>query len=444
MKNILLVLLLATSASAKAGQITIPNSGETVSGDTKVCFYSNSNYDFTYEVSVNRQCPYTKTFSTDEDDEQEGNIGYILIEPEDLHKYIDENTTLVIDYDQIAFQAASALEKRSIKVIHKSSGNTKEFDKRTDFWGSSKTTIGGWLGALNSSREKAGKKTFSKEDFDIEDVQVAPDNIAFTFQAAKTKIGGILDHLKVTKYRGVIGVGKTFRHLFQMPTEYKSERSEIKPLQLSETKNYLVEQHNGDVVTDIEADDELEKYGYTGYQDYLKTGKFSYIVCSIDKDSLSTPSLLFNFYKEDGVFKTPQIILIDDSIGDIWVVEKSKKKEVKGWGSYWLAYQMLMGDKTDSIRPYQDFDIKFGDMTCYKLISQCKTQAELFQTVKDQYYEWFPTGVTFTSFDGVDVYLTTDEWLETIFQLVYMKRWDKDETTFESMLRSYISEEEEV
>lgn len=69
MKNILLVLLLVTSASAKAGQITIPNSGETVNGDTKVCFYSNSNYDFTYEVSVNRQCPYTKTFSTAEDDE---------------------------------------------------------------------------------------------------------------------------------------------------------------------------------------------------------------------------------------------------------------------------------------------------------------------------------------------------------------------------------------
>ena len=159
---------------------------------------------------------------------------------------------------------------------------------------------------------------------------------------------------------------------------------------------------------------------------------------------MSTPSLLFNFYKEDGVFKLPQIILIDESIGDIWIVEKSKKKEVKGWGSYWLAYQMLMGDKTDSIRPYQDFDIKFGDMTCYNLISGCKTQAELFQTVKDQYYEWFPTGVTFTSFDGTDVYLTTDEWIETIFQLVYMKRWDKDETTFESMLQSYISAEEEV
>lgn len=69
MKNILMALLLVASASAKAGQITIPNSGEAVNGDTKVCFYSNSNYDFTYEVSVNRQCPGTRTFSTDEDDE---------------------------------------------------------------------------------------------------------------------------------------------------------------------------------------------------------------------------------------------------------------------------------------------------------------------------------------------------------------------------------------
>lgn len=227
-----------------------------------------------------------------------------------------------------------------------------------------------------------------------------------------------------------------------MPVEYKSERLDIKPLQLSETKDYLVEFHNGDVVTVIEADDELEKYGFQGYKDYKRTGKFSYIVVSIDKDSLHTPSILFNFYKEDGLFKNPDIILIDESIGDIWIVDKGKKKEVKGWGSYWLAYQMLMGDKTDSIRPYQDFDIKFGDITCFNLLSACKTQAELFQTVKDTYYSWFPDGVNFTSWDGEEVHMTTDEWIETIFQLVYMKRWDNDDTTFESMLQSYISQQE--
>lgn len=343
----------------------------------------------------------------------------------------------------MAFQASSALEQRKIHAVHKASGNVKEFETRTDFWGKSSKNIGGWLGALNAQREAAGKKLFSREDFEIKDVQIVPDNISFTFQAAKTKITQMMDHLKLQKYCGVIGVGKTFRHSFKMPKEYKSERSDLRPIHLSDTKDYLVEKHNGDVVTGIEADDALEIYGYAGYKAYKETGKFSHIVASIDKDSLHTPSLLFNFYKEDGVYKNPCIILIDESIGDIWIVEKGKKKEIKGWGSYWLAYQMLMGDKTDSIRPYQDFDVKFGDITCFNLISKCKTQAELFQTVKDQYYEWFPDGVKFTSWDGEEVEMTTDEWIETIFQLVYMKRWANDETTFESMLQAYISKQEE-
>ena len=103
-----------------------------------------------------------------------------------------------------------------------------------------------------------------------------------------------------------------------------------------------------------------------------------------------------------------------------------------------------MGDKTDSIRPYQDFGIKFGDVSCFNLISECKTQAELFQKVKDTFYTWFPEGVKFTSWDGGEVELTTDQWIETIFQLVYMKRWDNDNTTFESMLQAYISQQETI
>lgn len=355
---------------------------------------------------------------------------------------MNEDTVAAIDYDQIAFQAASALEKRKILAKHIASGTKKEFENRTEFWGKSKTEIGGWLGERNAEREANGRRPFTKEEFEIIDVQYVPEEIGHTFQAAKTKVSGILKHLRLEKYCGVIGVGKTFRHAFQMPTEYKSERSDIKPLQLSETKDYLVEFHNGDVVTVIEADDELEKYGFQGYKDYKRTGKFSYIVVSIDKDSLSTPSILFNFYREDGMFKNPDIILIDESIGDLWIVEKGKKKEVKGWGSFWLAYQMLMGDKTDSIRPYQDFGIKFGDMACFKTISECKTQAELFQKVKDTYHTWFPDGVKFKSWDGVDVHVETDQWIETIFQLVYMKRWDNDDTTFESMLQAYISQQE--
>lgn len=346
----------------------------------------------------------------------------------------------------MAFQAASALEKRVIQAKHIASGNVKEFKNRTEFWGKGKT-IGGWLGALNEVNEKKGKKTFTKEDFEVIDVQIPAEDISHTFQAAKQRATSIAAYLQCQKYCGVIGVGKTFRHSFLLPKEYKSERSAIRPIQLNETKDFLVEFHNGDVVTGIEADDKLEIIGTKGWNNYKETGKFSHIVASIDKDSLSTPSLFFNFHKQDGNWLHPEIILIDDSVGDLWLVEKKDSKgkitrECKGWGSKWLAYQMLCGDSTDSIRPYQDFGHKFGDVTCHTLLENCATQAELFKTVKNQFYTWFPSGVQFTAWNGEDVSMTTDEWIETIFQLVYMKRVEKDTTTFESMLNDYINKEE--
>lgn len=251
--------------------------------------------------------------------------------------------------------------------------------------------------------------------------------------------------MKIQNYSGVIGVGKTFRHAFLLPKEYKSGRDELKPVHLSATKDYLVEQHNGDVVTGIEADDALEIKAYAGWMNYLETGKFNTVVASIDKDSLFTPGLLFNFHRgEDNELKHPEVIMIDDSIGGIWLEKKGKVNECKGWGSFWLAYQMLCGDSIDCIRPYQDFGIRFGDVACYKLLSKCETQAELFQTVKKQFHTWFPDGVQFTAFTGEEVKLTTDEWIERVFQLVYMKRLKDDNTTFQSMLEGYINAEQEV
>lgn len=362
-----------------------------------------------------------------------------------------EDAELVIDYDQVAFQAASALETKLVQVKHLPSGNVKEFKNKTEFCGRSKKVIGGWLGDVNSKREQEGKSPFPLEDFEIESIQKAPDKIAFTFQAAKTKALGISEYLKIPNYSGVIGVGKTFRHVLSLPKEYKSENRDVKPIQLDETKDFLVNFQNGSVVGEIEADDALEIKAFAGWRNYIKTGKFNYIIASIDKDSLHTPGLLFNFYKEpgSGKYKQPEIIFIDDSIGDIWIKEvtndKGKvNKDIKGWGSYWLAYQLLCGDSTDVIRPYQDFDIKFGDLTCYEYIKDSKSQYDLFEKVRLKYAEWFPDGVKYTSWDGKDVDITSDEWLEMIFKLVYMRRTYNDKTTFADMLKHYKKLEEVV
>lgn len=65
----LALCLVSFSLPLHAGQITLTLADESESGQTKYCFYENSNYSFTYEVPLSRQCPFTRTFETDEENE---------------------------------------------------------------------------------------------------------------------------------------------------------------------------------------------------------------------------------------------------------------------------------------------------------------------------------------------------------------------------------------
>ena len=358
----------------------------------------------------------------------------------ELNEKTNEDTTLHIDYDIIAFNASSAMEERSIVATHKTSGRKMPFKNRTEFYGRGKT-IGGWLGSLNEKNEASGKTVFTKDDFEIEDIYTHAEDVSHVFQSAKTKLNNLCKHLGIHNYCGVAGSGPTFRHSFEMPKEYKSERDPHKPFWLKDTKDYLISKHNGSIAEVVEADDIIVQGQYKGWRNYKKTGIITDIALSIDKDSLSTPGFLFNFNKNQstGKYKYPEVIIIDDGIGDLWVNEKGKSKEVKGYGSYWLAYQLLLGDSTDTIRSYQDFGIKYGEQTFYKEAVDIKTQAELFTFVKDKYHLWFPNGVSFTSWTGKEMEISTDEWIETIFRLVYMQRVPNDPTTFAKMLQHYQS-----
>lgn len=67
MKKLIIASLLFISATAIASPtITLTLSDEMETGNTKVCLYSNANYDFTYEVSASEHCPFTKTFDVDD------------------------------------------------------------------------------------------------------------------------------------------------------------------------------------------------------------------------------------------------------------------------------------------------------------------------------------------------------------------------------------------
>ena len=362
------------------------------------------------------------------------------IPKEEFNRLKSDNCKLHIDYDIIAFNASAAMETRSVIVKHNSSGRTMPFKNRTEFYGRGKT-IGGWLYETNTKRAEAGAPIFSKEDFTIEDVYNHNPEESHVYQSAKTKVNGLCNYLGVYDYCGGVGIGRTFRHDLLLPKEYKSERDPHKPFWLPSVKDYLVSKHNGYEVRDVETDDKIVQAQFKGWRNFKSTGEITDVALSIDKDSLSTPGFLFNFNKDQstGRYKHPEIIVIDDGIGRLWIEEKGKTKQVKGWGSYWLAYQLLLGDSTDTIEPYKPFGIKYGEMSFYKEVSDIRSQAELFSFVRDKYRTWFINGVSFKAWNGEQVEISSDQWLEIIFKLIYMHRVDNDPTTFSKMLQHYQS-----
>ena len=110
--------------------------------------------------------------------------------------------TSIIDLDYVKYSAASVGEKRSITVIHKSSGREKEFSTRTEFYGRDKAKSGGWLGELNAKRESP----FSVDEFDIIDVQT-PEPVDHVLQIAKTQVENDLKKLGTNKYKAFLGKG---------------------------------------------------------------------------------------------------------------------------------------------------------------------------------------------------------------------------------------------
>ncbi len=353
---------------------------------------------------------------------------------EELRKCTDENTVLVFDYDQIAYLSASVLEETRIKATHISSGVSKEFRNKTEFWGRKKNSLeGSWLGDQNVMREAQGKRPFTREEFEIESVQIPPEK-SHVLYAAKQKVNAICEHLGIEKYFGVLGKGETFRHELLLPEKYKSNRDTTpRPLLLTDAKDYLHETHGGVYVTGIEADDKLTTYGYKGHADFKRTGKYSYIPVTMDKDSNSTPQLYFNLYRKDNKFKHPEPIIIPEGLGKLWM----EKNEVKGYGELWLAVQMCKGDTSDHVRPYQDFGIEYGDSSCYKDFAEAKDSHDLWTRVVNKFKEWFPEGVEYQAWNGEKMKMSAGQWASLMFQLVYMHRVPDDKTTFFKMLRHY-------
>ena len=347
---------------------------------------------------------------------------------------IDENTTVYFDSDQLTYINSSAAESRTVKITNNKTEEVFKCKNRTEFFGAKKKIIEGRLGDINILRESKGLEPFAREDFTIEDIQEA-EPVEYLYYSLKQKIKAELEYLGLTKYVCVLGGEGNPRLSLDMPFQYKSSRKDlIKPLLLNDARNYIINYHKGYIVNGMETDEFLTTKGYEGYQHYLKTGKFSNIIISIDKDGYSTPSLIFNNYRNEGKLKHKDLHLVDNSIGELFL----EGKKIHGWGFKWLCWQCLMADPTDGFYSYQKFEhIKFGERTAYSLLLPLTTQQECLQVVVDTYKSWFPEPFKFISWTGKEIESDWLKWLETIFACAYMKRIPNDKTTIERLLKHY-------
>lgn len=332
-------------------------------------------------------------------------------------------TRVLFDYDSIKYAVGFAVEERHIICSHVNNGGQLRFANRTEFYGANRK--GGWLAEFNAERDSP----HSIEEYTIEDVQTLKQ---FTSVKAilDAKVKGIVKHLQGKEYYGYIGKGEVFRHKVATIMQYKGNRNNLKPLAINMIEELLFEHHNAKLATDnLESDDWLSIDSFTAFKEWNKTKsqKDRLIVVASDKDHLQVEGHLFNPDK----MILPMTI---KGLGKLEWKESTSKPTLTGYGRMWLYSQIILGDQADCYKPSALTKARFGDVACYKLLAGCKTDVEALTAVVEQYKAWYPSPVTYTSWDGKEM---TKDWLgiaEEMWQLAYMKRWVGDDTMFSKVI----------
>lgn len=346
--------------------------------------------------------------------------------------------TAVVDMDSVSYHVAAAAETPSIIVTHKEAGWSEEFKNRTVFKGRAKKNIGGWLADQNETREANELEPFAVEDFEIVDHYVA-EPVENALYSVKQKIKSIKERCKelvrAEEFILLMGEGDSHRSSLKLPRKYKSNRDDLhRPILLKGVRDYCHKHQGTRIVTGIEADDALCMYGYKGWQDWKKTGKFSYCQVTEDKDSMQTNGLIINPRKKDTKWIYDEPFLID-GLGSLY---RNEKGDVKGSGFAWLMYQTF-GDKCDGYDCTYLTNKRYGfaDVSRYETLKDCITPTEYLQTVLDKYTELFGDRVQYEAWDGTEMDIPIVEYIEMHFCCCYMLRNRCDTTTFKGLCRKY-------
>ena len=308
-----------------------------------------------------------------------------------------QKTILLVDGDTLCFRSAAAAESRSVDVIHKPSGRSRIFTTRTAF----------------KDYLKGRDFEYKSEDYEFVDIQ-SEEDISHPLHSIKVQLKKMQEVTQADQIRIFIGGKGNFREELPLPTKYKSSRDGlIRPIHLSECKEFTVRNLGAEVIDSCEADDALV---YVGYR-YLQQG-YKVILATIDKDSHAYSGLhIYDFTKEDSeVWEVPEL-------GDLWLDQKGK---VRGNGFKWYCHQMLLGDSTDDYKPVEILKLKFGEKSSYKLLQNAESKKQSWEVVVRQYNEWFKDSPEYMDWRGDKQTATPEFMLQLYHRCCAMMRTPTD------------------
>lgn len=334
---------------------------------------------------------------------------------------------LCYDYDSIIYACGFVNETRYINVKNKITGKKSKYKNRTEFWGNKRKVIEGELAIINDKRIANGETPYTKDDFELEDVQEAGDP-ANTFHTLKCMINGINRDLQADSYVGFIGKGDCFRLDRSTIFKYKGNRENaLRPILKDEMVDYLVKHHKAKVVTGLEADD------WVNIHCYQKKS----IAVTTDKDALGCPILIYNHdYPDLGIQD-------GNCFGELFQTFKEDKKgvlkpvDVKGLGRKFFYYQLAYGDDIDNYRANCASEKDWGKVSAFNSMVGARNDLEALEAVRDVYKYLYPNETEIIGWRGDKLVV---DWLyvfNEVWDLARMRRAPNDIVTGEEVLRKF-------
>ena len=306
---------------------------------------------------------------------------------------------LCFDYDATCFRAAAANQQRSIRCLHRPTGNIETFKTRTDFYGHWKRKEGGWLSA---------HPELNLGDFDIQDV-TEPEPVEYALKSIKSTIEGMLDKFGTKDYYGYVGGDTNFRKDICTLQPYKGQRTAELPVHLAACKEYVMQHHRATMSKYVEADDLVSTDNYNAVKN-----KQDFAAVVLDKDFKGCEGNWY-FYLNDDRRKVR-------GFGKLW----RNGSDVDGVGRMFKYLQICQGDKSDLYEPHCFSDKENGPVTAYNALKDCKNDTEAFLAMKEHFMYLYPEPKIITNWKGDSFEIDWFYVMNEMFQLAHLQRWKND------------------